>query len=334
MQNKKNTILTGTIKAFTLAIFVTLVSGCGDEEISLSQACEGLNGFCETGITDDSNCKRERQTGMVNAFKIENKLEDVPALQFNQLIALEKLKSCTHKQTLVEYVPVEQKYPQLPVKSPEKMSEEDAFKVQRYRDSILRRARHKRENYINTSRYLTRLSEDTAGNGNPHLLYWHWSRNHDKEALERLRGMYTAGKLKDYDLLFYLSQDYSRTEPDISRKMLFQSLEKYPREQYTEKTEESNRTAKYAAMNDDGRLHYEALRHLIQLYFSEKNYQKSYVFAQVLHLNNDRSADSDMIISYMKKNHAQKLDELDNIADDIHEALESGTFKKSDYPIL
>jgi hypothetical protein len=322
-------------KLFLSSLFLIL-TGCQEERITLTEACEGLDGFCEAGIVADSSCKRERKTVLIQAYKLESEktpLDQRQDLQFKQLNDLEELVACTYRQSLIEYKPVALKFPALAEKSPEEYSPKEKTIVNKYKQAIVRRKQAKQKNYVHSQKYLEALANNTRDSEHPYLLYWHWSRESHEPAIEKLRKYHQEGRSFSYDMLYYLSLDYAKYDTFESKKLLLEALKAYPADLYTEKSEEEKNIAKNHAQSDGKRLHYPIIRDLISLYFKDENYKASYVWALVLHRNNDESADSGMIIDYMEAKSKDK-DKLYTIAARIDEGLKEGRFRPSEFSIL
>jgi hypothetical protein len=321
----KNIILT--------IIVIPLLFACNDESI-LVEACKELNGFCETGIVADSACKAERKHVLLLAYELEDETRKYKApLQYQQLLGLEALSKCSYKQSLIEYVPINQKFPKISKIPPHERTTEEADIISSYSVSIAKRKRTKRENYLNSNAYLNQLAKDTTDATYPYLLYWQWSRKKNKQAIKRLISLHDLGHAVEYDLLYRLAQESSGYDPKASKSLLFKTLEGYPASLYSDKTDAEIRNAAFHASSDSDRIHYPVLRSLIQLSFKSEEYETAYVLAQVLHMNKDRSADSEMIIEFMKDQSAD-LSKLDRVANDIDDALDDGRFKRFHYTLL
>jgi hypothetical protein len=322
------------LKKFILTILIIpLLSACNDE-LTLVEACQELNGFCETGIVADSACKIERKHVLLLAYELEGVKEQHKApLQYQQLLGLEALSECAYKQSLIEYVPINQKFPNISKKPPHERTEKEVALVNSYSASVAKRKQAKRQNYFNSKAYLNQLAKDTIDSTYPYLLYWQWSRKKNQQAIDRLISLHDLGHVVEYDLLYRLAQESSSYDPEASKSLFFKTLEGYPKSLYSDKTDAEIKRAPFHASSDSGRIHYPVLRSLVQLSFKDEEYEAAYVLAQVLHMNKDRSADSEMIIQFMKGK-ITDLSKLDRVANDIDDALEDGRFKRFHYTLL
>jgi hypothetical protein len=319
----------------SLSIFLL---GC-EKEATMLEACDALDGFCNI-ITADSNCRNEREDVVMTAYHIEvaddeSKTSYVEDLQYQQLNYLEKYKKCAYLQSLIEYKPAEIRFANAKRLPNGEFSNETQKKITEYKKSKSKLKRDKIRNYREASNYLSILSRNTRDSKHLYLLYWHWSKEHNESALTSLVAAYEAGRVKEYDLIYYIGESFARNNTQKTKELFLESLTVYPSDLYTAKgTTISKKMKLNASFDDNGRLHYRLLRGLVQIYFEEENYDASYTFGRVLKLNNDRSVDVDMIIEYMQKKDKRNADRLDDIADDIHDDLKDGDFYPKNYNMI
>lgn len=322
------------MKKVLFFLALAALSGCNDN-VTLDEACDGISPLCEK-IQADSNCRQNREEVMVTAYHLQvadRKGKDqamIDKMRYDQLMNLEEFAQCSYLQTLIEFVPPSQKFANAERHPDGTLTSESVEKMERYKRSIEKRKQAKDENYFYARRYQQSLNNITRDSNSPYLLYYHWSRNQNAEALDALKLHYDAGKIKAYDMLFYLSQAYGHYEPEVAKRMLIASLEVYPVDLYTSKNPPSDKK-KYVPTLDDGeRLHYPAMRALVQFYYSEKKYTMSYLYAKLLHLNKDRSAHIAMIREQLAKH--VDTEQVDEVAETLHDALQDGEFSTSLIP--
>jgi len=313
-------------KTIISLLCLTCLTACNDDEVKLAEACEAVRGLCEE-IVSDSACKNERNSVILNEYDIRVRRNRSKIYQ--QMLALEDLKECTYKQSLIQYVPAEMKFP---IETRE--TQERINKRNEYRRSIAERKRMKVDNYHNTLNKIERYNQETAGFLTPHLLYWHWSRLHDKVALGHLIELDEEGRLSGYDMMFFMSMAYASIDPEKVEPTLLRSLEQYPPIRYTEMAPPKEPTRYNPYIDEEGRLHYSIFRHLTQLYFSKKEYDKSYIFARLLEMNNDEAVDDFVILGYMKNQRRERLGELDQISETIDSWVKDGKFRTLKYEKL
>jgi len=317
-----------------LCLFLILfLPGCEDE-VTLDTACKSITPLCEK-IEADSNCRSLRESVMVTAYHLQEadrlKSAGINKLRYEQLINMEKFVKCSYLQTLIEFVPPETRFENADRKPDGSLTEEAQIRLRRYKESIQKRERQKKENYLYARRYQASLNKITKGSNSPYLQYYHWSRNQDKEALAGLRMHYDSGNITQYDMLYFLSQSYSVYEPDVAENMLLASLSVYPPELYESKNPPSDKKKYVPTLDDGDRLHYPVMRNLTHHYYSVKNYAMSYLFSKLLHLNNDRSSNITMIREELTKH--VDVDDIDAVAETLHEALKDGEFSTKLIPL-
>lgn len=318
--------MTLTKKTILVILTCSCLAACNNDEVKLAEACESVDGLCEK-IVSDSACKNERNTVILNEYEIKVKRDR--SVIYTQMLALEDLKECTYKQSLIQYVPAEMKFPIEPNEDAERLSKRDS-----YRRSITARKQMKVDNYQNTVEHIEKYNQETKGFMTPHLLYWHWSRLHDDKALEHLVDLDYQGKIQGYDMMFFMSMAYASYDPDKAEETLLRALEQYPATRYTvmKAPKEPYRYNPYT--DEEGRLHYSIFRHLTQLYFKKKEYDKSYVFARLLEINNDDAVDEFVIMAFMKNQKTEKLRQLDKISEAIDSWVREGGFTVREYQQL
>lgn len=317
------------IFAVTIAI---LLSGCGDNgmdpvfnqpAVTLEQVCEANEELC-TNIAADSMCKRSRHDALVGYHQF--KLYPNSEAAYKELMLLEKYIECAGRAKLVEFVPVEQKF-ETPIAE---MSEKELESRQRYADSIKKRKADKESSYYHAKKIKNKIEHDYAGSQNPYFLYYEWTRLSNQEARDTLVELYESGNLPDYELQYHVAHAIAKSDMDKATKMFLDILSIYPKEQYTDKTTTDADKKGNLFANDNGRIHFAIFRNLTTTYFQKGDYERAFVFATLLDLNEDLTADSEMIIDYMRNNSifsGDRVDDLEYIADQIDDSLEEGSFK-------
>lgn len=314
-----------------------LLSGCGEKEMSLADACKELDGFCEVKLTADANCKNERREVIVNAAKLKT-LEDktqLPSMQYSQLISLERLVECTHKESLIEYVTGESKFGKPPANGEQALIEYKK-KLDEHNLAVARKSEAKERNYIVSTEYLKTLAKLTKGSENPHLQYWHWSREDDRVALSKLMKSYESGAELDYDIRYYLALDYATYDRKKAIELLLTALEDYPPSKFKPKMTKAYKRGENLYADDNGLLHYDILRNLSALYLKEGKTQLAYIMASILKLNNDLSMSPNDIVMSMSPSLSsdENIKKLDKISETLYEEISKGELTRQSHPFL
>lgn len=306
------------IKKTVLSILmITGLSAC-NSKISVSEACSSVSVMCKE-IVDDSGCKRQRVSVILNEYDIRVKKDKSKIYQ--QMLALEDLEHCSYKRSLIQYVSAESRFPIERHESQERIDKREAF-----RKSISDRKRTKSENYRNTMKYSHYYNQEIEDSSLPQHLYWRYSRLNDKKALYTLVDKDKKGSVSGYDMMFFMSLLYSDIDPEKVEPSLLRALEQYPPNRYDTEGPVLE-PAKYDPFKDDGgRLHYSIMRHLTQIYFKNKDYDRAYIFSNLLKINEDKSVDDFTIYSRIQGRGAQHLEKLDEITENVHEWLKEGNF--------
>lgn len=309
----------------------TMLAACGSNEhhqtfdqeiVTLDQACESHPDFCQN-YTTDSMCRNERKDFLEGHYYFRNKPNGKNA--FSMLMLTRQYAECAGKAKLIEFIPADQKYP-LPESQ---MSEEQRLQKADYQDRILRLKAGKESNYRNVMEFLRHTESLYSGYQTPHLLAYQWKFKSNRKARDTLVKLYEQGQINDIDMEYLVIGTFTRFEPERGIKDLLGLLKKYPKEHYFSKDKIDDDPTLKMAYDDLGVLHFDIFRQLTRLYFEKQDYETSFVFALLLEMNNDVTANTQMILDYMREQSSvsdKKLSLLEDIADNIHDALDEGAF--------
>ncbi|WP_286272907.1 DUF2989 domain-containing protein [Thalassotalea hakodatensis] len=177
-----------------LVVFTAFLylSAC-DSGPNFATLCKENPEICEE-FTEDSWCKRERIA--VGVANVEAKLSpnnDLP--KFNQLIAYEGYEKCISHAAKIEHIKLKEK------------------KTRRINNMILARAR------------IEELTQSTKSSEHPRLLYYHWTRELDEQALEKFLALEGTKALETSESQYELATYYIKRDPTKTLQLLFRSLE-------------------------------------------------------------------------------------------------------------
>jgi hypothetical protein len=298
-------------------LIITGLSAC-NSQLSVSEACNSVSVMCKE-IVDDSGCKKERAAVVFNEYDIRVKKDKSKIYQ--QMLALEDLQECSYKRSLIQYVSAESRFPVEPNETKERVANRESF-----RKSISERKKVKSDNYHRTMKYAHYYNQETEKSQNPRHLYWHYSRLNDRVALYRLIEKDKKGEVSGHDMMFFMSMIYVDADPDLVEESLLKSLEQYPASKYKPMGDLKDPSKYDPYKDEEGRLHYSVLRHLTQSYYKNEQFEKSYIFAKLLELNNDNAVSDFMIFREIKDRSEARIKTLDEIAYTAHEWLKAGEF--------
>ena len=308
-----------------LAIFLSACNGSSeDKELSLKEVCDLSNGLCEN-FKVDGTCKNLRKDVIMLNYELKQTKDDMVKYQF--LNKLEDYHACSKKASYIEYIDPKEKFEKADKGRTKPLTDKEKLDRQRYVESIRKRKSDRKSTFYHVDQMLKELTEDVSESDNPYMLYWQWSRSRSEEAIVKLLNMAENNELEDSHLLFYVSQEQIKYNRKKAKRSLLKSLELYPPENYKEKAGGSK---KIDVLTDEDAIHFEIFRTLITLYYKEKNYDWAYIFAKLLKMNNDNSANTLQIIQAIAMQSSDsKIDKLDEKAEDLHDDLLSGKFSIS-----
>lgn len=254
-------------------LLILAVMGC-DSRPSFSTLCEENPEICQE-FTEDTWCKKERlEVGYANWRHKESPGE---LEKFNQLIAYEKYEKCIAKASLIEHIKLKEK------------------KTKRLNNLAIARDKIKR------------ISEITKYSEHPRLLYYHWSRYLDKDALAKFLALEGSALLETHESQFELATHYTKRDPVKTLDLLYHSLE---------------------LIKPDQTINVEVFK-AISTYFADlKEAKQTYIWLKVLRLYapEDEDIKQETLDNYVK---GYGLDEnfLNKIASATLDRIESGQFK-------
>ena len=182
---------------YTNFLFIVMLSAC-DSRPSFTTLCEENPEICQE-FTKDTWCKNERiQVGYANW---EHKKKPHDLAKYNQLIAYEKYEKCIAKASLIEHI---------------KLKEKTTKRI---------------NNLAIAKQKIKRISEITQYSEHPRLLYYHWSRYLNKDALQKLLALENTPSLETPESQFELATYYAKRDPTKTIGLLYHSLELIQAEQ-------------------------------------------------------------------------------------------------------
>ena len=315
--------------SLTLSASVFFLAGCLNSEpvtlseaelpdIELEEVCELYEQPCKM-LQADSRCRRERANALIGHYNYYQ--APSPAKAYRQIIRLEQLLSCAELSQLIEYIPVDQKYP----KPESTMTDEEIKAKRRYAKSVQKIKNDKLQNFRYTKYMMGGLINSNRESNDPYMLYYFWSKGKDKEAFTKLEKLYNEGKITQHDIKYFLAQGFIKFDEEKALDLMYESLEAYPPALYTDKTDFEAEEKGNLRISDKGRVHFAIFRSLTDMYYKKGEYDKSYIFACLLKLNNDMTANAEMILQKFDEKHFD-VDKLEDIADEIDDMLDDGKF--------
>lgn len=256
-----------------LVLLSPFLYGC-DTGPDLAKLC-GENPKLCTEFIEDNWCKQERKDVIIAKADLLKLKKDKQ--KYNLLVAYEDYAACMNKVSKIEHIKLKHK-PKIRV-----------------------------DNYLKAQRRIEEISEQTKGSMHPELLYYHWTRYLDEEALKKLLSLEGSAVVQTTESQFNLATYYTKRDLDKSLTLLFRALELVKPE--TEINEEIFET-------------------IITIYNDRSEYKQAYIWLKILTLYHpdDKHVRENSLTQYEK---AKSLDGalLDKVAQATLEKIVSGEFK-------
>lgn len=262
------------MKIFILTVvsLFILLSGC-DSGPNYGQLCEENPEICQE-FHEDSWCKKERiEVGMAN---MEHKQKPEDLQKFKQLVAYESYDICVSHASKIEHI---------------KLKEKKTFRI---KNMMLARER------------LAIIAEETRNSEHPRLLYFHWTRYLDEQALEKFLALEGSAALETPESQYELATYYAKRNQNKTLQLLFHALELY---------------------KNDSEINDEIFKTLSSIFADKGQVKQAYIWLKVLELYdpNDPDIGKNTLINYVN-NHQLNGEFLDQVAERTLNKILSGSF--------
>ena len=250
-----------------------LLSGC-DNKPNFAELCESNSEICNE-FKEDSWCKRERI--MVGFANLEHKLNPAGLHQFNQLIAYEHYEKCMVHASKIEHI---------------KLKHKQTMRV---------------NNAIKAKSRIVEISKATESSEHPHLLYNHWSRYINEEALAKFLGQEGSDALENPQSQYNLATYYTKIDPKKTLSLLYRALELY-------KTDE--------------KINPEIFQSISTIFVENKSAKQVYIWLKVLRLYSPENKEvTEQSLNNYVNGYKLNKELLDKVAISTLDKIESGTFR-------
>lgn len=247
--------------------------GCNSEP-TINELCETHAQVCKDFIAD-SWCKAQRKQILLGYHDLDQANTDVN--KYHLLIKFENYKECVSHAAKIEHI---------------KLKEKQTNRLQNKEKAIEK---------------IQQLSEETQNSDDPYLLYYHWSRYLNKNALEKFKALEGSHQLETPELQFFMASYYTKIDEKKTLMLLYHALELY---------------------KEGDVINVELLKSLITIFTDKAEYKKAYIWLKVLYLY--RPDDSDIsensLINFAQL-HRLNAEFLDKVANSTLDKIESGQFK-------
>ncbi|MER2494006.1 DUF2989 domain-containing protein [Catenovulum sediminis] len=259
------------IKDLLFATSISIAVSACDSGLSLNEVCQSTPQICED-LNTDAWCKQERKDVILGRYaEMQNPTDDV---RYKLIMDFEAYSTCVEKASFIEHI---------------KLKDKQTGRVR---------------GFVTSVKELERLSNQTKDSNHPHLLYWHWSRNGDEQAMSRFLALRDSGILQTPELQFKLATYYVKFNRDLTIDTLYHALTLYDGEK---------------PVNP------EILKTLSTLYLKDEKYKHAYVWGKLA--KEFGVTDIDLApLRAVLKNQSISIAQLNDIADDYGSAIENGEF--------
>ncbi len=228
-------------------VIVSLLVGC-DSGPNYVQLCQDNPDICQE-FQEDSWCKKERiDVGIANINHKLSPNDDIN--RFHQLIAYEKYDKCVSHAANIEHI-----------KAKEKKS-------------------HRIENMMKARTRLEELANQTKNSEHPRLLYYHWTRFLDEQALAKFLALEGTPALETPESQYELATYYTKTDQNKTLQLLFHALELF---------------------NPTSNINNEIFKTLSSIFAEKKQVKQAYIWLKILALYDPEDPDikSNTLQSYI-----------------------------------
>lgn len=248
-----------------------LLVGC-EEPLTLNSICESTPQMC-SDLNTDSHCKEERASLIFSRFYEHN-----TPTEDNKYILLkefEKYNKCVARAAQIEHI---------------KLKEKTTSRV---------------EGHLTAQKEMYRLYQDTKGTSHPGLLYFHWSRQNDENAMSKLLSMEDTPAVKnDKEIQMFLATYYAKVDVDKTIDLLYSVLE-------LNKAGETPSPEVYAS--------------LVSLFYKQDKLKHAYTFAKVAQLSGFNDIEI-LPIQHKLESEGKDFGPLDDLAQQTFDSVQGGTF--------
>lgn len=265
------------MKHLFLLCSLFLLLSC-DSSKSLADLCKENPQICHE-FGEDSWCKRERVDVALARIALKTQKQDLQ--KYHLLVAYEGYVSCMSLASQIQHIKLKEK-------------------------TTLRK-----NNLLKAKAQLAELSEQTLSSKHPHLLYYHWSRELNKESLQQFIQLEGTNELENAISQYHLASYYSKKDLNKTLALLFHALELHqPKE----------------------KLIPEVLQTLATIFTNKNKPKQAYIWLKIYQLvENDNSTQIEFSLQQLAKNHKLNVDFLDKVAKNTLDKIEQGEFKTPKY---
>lgn len=220
--------MTKLLRHLLLIFIIVSLSGCDQfSSTSISDICTEHPSLC-SDLNKDSWCRAEKAS--IIKYRYQDMLTPHDENKYRLLVNFEDYKICIDRAAQIEHIKLKEK------------------KTDRVRGAL------------NARKELKRLATLTQHSKNPYLLYYHWSRLGNDDALNKFLGYQRSQELESPELQVALASYFVKFDRPKAIETLQHALELY---------------------REDDEVDIEIFQSLATIYLKENNYQQAYIWTSV-----------------------------------------------------
>lgn len=255
------------MRALLLVALALPLTGC-DSQMTLQEVCNTHPEYCED-VPLTGWCVKERSEVIWKRYEHNDK---DPNSIYNELLSLENFVNCIEKAVKIE--------------NREQAKERESARV---------------ESYIAAQTSLTNIQEKTQNDASPYLSFYHWTRFHNRQALNRFLDAESQGKLDSATLKGFAASYYSQSDPKRATGYLLETLPELPQPAV------------------------DAFLDLSKLFMDQRNNEQAYIFAKMAAISNPEMVNPQRL-KMLSLSSGQKQSLLDEQAQQRLTQLAEGKF--------
>lgn len=261
------------MKIHLLALSSVLFLASCDNGPDLAKLCAENPDICNE-FAEDNWCRQERKDVAFSHYGVKQTQQDKQ--KYDLLIAYENYAKCMNLASKIENIKLKQK------------------------------KRIRIDNYLSAKKKIKALSKQTINSEHPELLFYHWSRYLNEEALTKFIALEGTAVLETPESQFNLATYYAKRDLDKTLELLFHALEL---------------TKPEAAINT------EILKTLTTIYTDKEEFKQAYVWLKILRLYapEDETISTGTLEQYAKGNNLDSVF-LDKVAAATLTKIQLGEF--------
>lgn len=266
------------MKLLTLFFSLFLLVAC-DGKKSVAELCKDNPEICQE-FGQDSWCKRERID--VALARIDLKTINRDPQKYNLLVAYEEYVACMGLASQIQHIKLKEK------------------------------TTMRKNNLFKAKAKLAELSDQTLDSTHPHLLYYHWSRDLNKNSLAQFLKLEGSPELENSLSQFQLATYYAKKDKRKTLRLLFHSLE---------------------LRQPDEKLIPEVFETLATIFTNKDKPKQAYIWLKIYQLVTPKNDNKQLVQQLTQYQSAYSLDGefLDDVAANTLANIESGKFKAPKY---